>query len=305
LTSFFEPARTATIPNVVAPEDLVIANALSSITWSVNLAIGAAIGGFLTAAAGYRTAIVIDAASFLASAAFIARVTVPPITLPTGGVASVPAGVAGWLGIADLLEGIRWLRAHPPVALLGLAKGLWSLAGGVVLLHAIFGERVYPIGGSAAAGIGLLATARGLGTALGPVVSRRLAGPSSAAMARAIGAGFFLAGASYLAFACATSWPVASAMLVAAHMGGSTIWVFSTVLLQRHVPDALRGRAFGAELALMTLAMTLSNLATGVALDHGWSPRALAAALGAWCFVPGAAWLVAQGSHALGLRERS
>lgn len=304
LTSFFEPARTATIPNVVEPEDLVIANALSSITWSVNLAIGAAIGGFLTAAAGYRTAIVIDAASFLASAGFIARVTVPPLA-PRAGSARVPSGIAGWLGLADLADGLRWLRAHPPVALVGVAKGLWSLAGGVVLLHAIFGERVYPIGGSAAAGIGLLATARGLGTALGPVVSRRLAGPSSHAMARVIGAGFFLAGASYLAFACATSWPVAAAMLVVGHMGGSTVWVFSTVLLQRHVPDALRGRAFGAELALMTLAMTLSNLATGVALDHGWSPHVLAAALGAWCFVPGAGWLVAQRSRVLGLRDPS
>lgn len=302
LTSFFEPARTATIPNVVAVEDLVTANALSSITWSVNLAIGAAIGGFLTAAAGYRTAIVIDAASFVASAAYIARVAVPP-TAARPRPSAAPSGIAGWLGIADLAEGAGWLAQHPPVALVGVAKGLWSLAGGVVLLHAIFGERVYPIGGSAAAGIGLLATARGLGTALGPVLARRLAGPSSRAMARAIGAGFFLAGASYLAFACATSWPAAAAMLVAAHMGGSTIWVFSTVLLQRHVPDALRGRAFGAELALMTLAMTISNFATGVSLDHGWSPRALAAVLGAWCFLPGTVWLLAQRTRQLGLHD--
>jgi hypothetical protein len=93
-------------------------------------------------------------------------------------------------------------------------------------------------------------------------------------------------------------------MLVVAHMGGSTIWVFSTVLLQRHVPDALRGRAFGAELALMTLAMTLSNLGVGVALDRGWSPRALAAALGAWCFAPGVAWLLAQRTQRLGLHDR-
>jgi predicted MFS family arabinose efflux permease len=302
LTSFFEPARTATIPNVVAPSDLVTANALSSITWSVNLAIGAAIGGFLTAAAGYRTAIVIDAASFLASAAFIARVAVPPAAARSA-LAQAPSGIAAWLGLHDLAEGARWFRRHPPVALIGVAKGVWSIAGGVVLLHAIFGERIYPIGGSAAAGIGLLATARGLGTALGPVAARRLAGTSSAAMARAIGAGFFVAGGSYLAFASVTTWPAAATMLVVAHMGGSTIWVFSTVLLQRLVPDALRGRAFGAELALMTLGMTLSNLATGVALDRGFSPRTLAAALGAWCFLPGTAWLLAQRTRRLGLRD--
>lgn len=302
LTSFFEPARTATIPNVVAPEDLVIANALSSITWSVNLAIGAAIGGFLTALAGFRTAIVIDALSFAASAAWIARVHVPPLAPRADRVR--PTGIAGWLGLADLAEGIAWLRGRPAIALVAVAKGLWGMAGGVVLLHAIFGERVYPVAGSAAAGIGLLATARGLGTALGPVVSRRLAGTSAPRMARAIGAGFFVAGAFYLVFAAADSWPLAAGALVVAHMGGSTIWVFSTVLLQRLVPDHLRGRAFGVELALMTLAMTVSNLATGVALDRlGASPRLLVALLGAYCFVPGTLWLAAQASQRLRLRD--
>ncbi len=85
-------------------------------------------------------------------------------------------------------------------------------------------------------------------------------------------------------------------------MGGSTIRVLSTVLLQRLVPDELRGRVFGAELALMTLAMTVSNFATGVALDGlGLSPRPLAALLGAWCIAPGTLWLVAQRSPRLRL----
>jgi MFS family permease len=303
LTSFFEPARSATIPNVVAPADLVAANALSSITWSVNLALGAAVGGFLAAAAGFRAAIVADAASFAVSAWLVARVAVPA----TGSRAAAEQrpGLAGLLGIADLAEGAAFLRAHPPLALVAVAKGLWSLAGGVVLLHGIFGERVYPVGGSAAAGIGLLATARGLGTALGPVVARRLAGTTAAGMAGAIGVGFFVAGVFYVGFAAVTRWPLAALALVGAHMGGSTIWVFSTVLLQRLVPDELRGRVFGAELALMTLAMTASNVATGLALDRlGWSPRMLAALLGAWCAVPGALWLLAQRSPRLRLGGR-
>ena len=56
----------------------------------------------------------------------------------------------------------------------------------------------------------------------------------------------------------------------------------------------------------MTLAMTLSNFATGVALDRlGWSPRDLVTLLGAYCFVPGALWLLAQGSRRLSLHERA
>src|ERR1700757_1698061 len=37
LAAFFEPARSSIIPNIVAREDVVLANTLSSSTWSVNL----------------------------------------------------------------------------------------------------------------------------------------------------------------------------------------------------------------------------------------------------------------------------
>ena len=45
--SFFEPARTATIPNVTSERELMPANALSSATWSAMLALGASIGGLV------------------------------------------------------------------------------------------------------------------------------------------------------------------------------------------------------------------------------------------------------------------
>ena len=39
----FEPGRSAVIPNITAPEEIPAANALSSTTWSINFAIGAAL----------------------------------------------------------------------------------------------------------------------------------------------------------------------------------------------------------------------------------------------------------------------
>jgi hypothetical protein len=165
------------------------------------------------------------------------------------------------------------------------------------LLHSIFGERIYHVWGSAAAGIGLLAMARGVGTAFGPVVFRRVLGDSIDSLAVGIGAGFFVVGALYLVFAAVTNLPLAVLILGVAHMGGSTLWVFSTTLLQMLVPDALRGRVFAAELALMTLGLTVSNFLTGWALDTlGFGPRTLAAALGALCFLPGSVWLLLQTS---------
>jgi MFS family permease len=292
MTAFFEPARTASIANVTAPEELLTANALGAITWSVSLAAGAGIGGFLTAVAGARTAFVLDGLSFACSAWLIGGIVLPP----RARAAAPHIGLPALLGVIDLADGARYLRRHPPVAALVVVKAGWSLAaGGLILLHSIFGERIYPIWGSAAAGIGLLATTRGVGTAIGPVVARRLGGDSPRAMAHAIGLGFFVAGILYLLFAAATALPLALLALAAAHMGGSTVWVFSTTLLQRSVPDEFRGRVFATELALLTLGFTISNLVAGWAIDTaGLSPRALAAVLGAFAFVPGAAWIALQ-----------
>lgn len=294
LTAFFEPARNATIPNVTAPHELVVANTLGSVTWSVSLGLGSALGGFITAAAGPRAAFVLDALSFACSAWLIGGIALAPRKH-----AAVPR--IGWravLGFADLVEGARYLRHHPRVASVVLVKSGWSLAGGLILLHSIFGERIYPVWGSAAAGIGMLATARGIGTALGPLVARRWFGDSPRALALGIGAGFYVVGAFYLIFAAVNDLPLALVVLLTAHMGGSTLWVFSTTLLQMAVPDALRGRVFAAELALMTLGLTLSNFVTGWALDTlGWSPRTLAALLGGLCFVPGSVWLLLQRSR--------
>src|SRR5207237_1370507 len=63
-TAFFEPARTATIPNITSAEELLPANALASATWSAMLAIGASVGGLVTAIAGRDIAFEINAASF-------------------------------------------------------------------------------------------------------------------------------------------------------------------------------------------------------------------------------------------------
>jgi len=59
--AFFEPARTATIPNVTSSEELLPANALARATWSAMLAIGASVGGLVTAVFGRNVAFVINA----------------------------------------------------------------------------------------------------------------------------------------------------------------------------------------------------------------------------------------------------
>jgi len=289
--AFFEPARTATIPNVTAAEDVLAANALSSATWSAMLALGASIGGIVTEVAGRNVAFAINALSFFASAVFIARTrydSTPP-ALPR------PSGVLALVGITDLIEGIRYVRRRSHVAALMLVKAGWGLAGGVLLLLTIFGQRVFPIGAGSAAAIGVLYGARGVGAGLGPITLRWILGQDPRRLRLAIGPAFFVVGVFYVALAGAPTLWTAALCVLFAHFGGSILWVFSTVLLQLEVPDRFRGRVFATELALVTLMSSASSYWTGNRLDRaGWSPRTLSFLLGLMFCVPGALWLLIQ-----------
>ena len=78
VSAFFEPARAAIMPSVVeGNNELLLANTLSSATWSAMLAFGAAIGGFTAAVFGASTALIIDALSFLLSAGLATMVVLP------------------------------------------------------------------------------------------------------------------------------------------------------------------------------------------------------------------------------------
>src|SRR5512133_758488 len=76
-SSFFEPAKTAAIPSIVSDRELLPANAIASVTWSVMLTLGAAIGGFVTGWFGTNVAFVLDSLTFLASAILISQVHFP------------------------------------------------------------------------------------------------------------------------------------------------------------------------------------------------------------------------------------
>ena len=286
--AFFEPARTATIPNVTSAEELLPANALSSATWSAMLAIGASVGGVVTAIFGRDIAFIVNSASFFISALFIARTHYDA----TPAVRPALTRLIDLTGLPDLIEGFRYVRREAHVAALMLVKAGWGLAGGILLLLTIFGQRVFPVGGSTAAGIGVLYGARGIGAALGPITLRWILGQQPSTLRRTIGPAYFMIGVFYMALSAAPVLSLATVCVLFAHFGGSILWVFSTVLLQMEVPDEFRGRVFAAELALFTLTSSLSSYLTGRYLDHGVSPRTMSLVLGGMFFVPGLLWLL-------------
>jgi MFS family permease len=291
LSTFFEPAKTAVIPSIVSDRELVPANAIASVTWSVMLTVGAAIGGIVTGWFGTDVAFILDAATYVLSAALIARVKVPKREPRE----KAKLSVRGALGINETIEGVRYVKNRPPLLAFLLVKPAWGLGGGILTLLGVFGERIFPVGNSAATGIGVLFAARGIGTAVGPIVARRIAGDGKQRMQTSIGISFLIGGAFYIAFGSSSSYALAYLVVGIAHMGGSILWVFSTVLLQQTVEDRFRGRVFAAELALLTLTMAASNYITGELLDRfGLSPRVITIGMGVFFLFPGIIWFLTQ-----------
>lgn len=283
--TFFDPARQASVPNLCAPGELNVANALSGATWSIMLALGAALGGVVTALVGWQAAIVVDAVTFLVSAGLLATITLPPPAADR----SRPRGWLAFTGLPDLAEGFAYVRAHREVAALLLVKSGWALSGGVLVLLTWFGEHLFQ-GFGEGSGSGTLYACRGLGAALGPILAWRLLGEGRESMYRAIGLAFFVSAAAYLLFSRAEGLLAAGAFVLLGHLGGSVQWVFSTNLLQRLVPDRFRGRVFAAEMALLTLILSLSTWFTAAALDHGVAPRTVAVRLALLFLLPGTLW---------------
>lgn len=296
LTALFEPAKTALIPNLVRPDQLATANALSAATWSVMLAIGAALAGVVIETAGLAPAFLIDSASFLLSALCVANVARRE---PPQGRRTDDRPRRRWTaGFVDLFEGFRYMAGHRAVLSLVLVKAGVGLSGGTLLLLYVFAKDVLPPDDRIDLWTGLLFVARAIGTGVGPFVGRFVGGRDDAAMRRVIAWGFFVAALFFTAFACANGFWTGFVLLGLGHLGSSVSWVFSTVLLQGKVEDRFRGRVFSAELSLFTVTFSLAMLATGHALDDwAWNPRAVAVVSGASLLVPGVLWVLAHRSR--------
>lgn len=293
VSTFFDPAKSAAIPSIVSRKELIPANALSSASWSITLALGAFLGGLVTDAFGRNTAFVIDSISFFVSAAFIAAVRIRSSRSKRD--RSPHLSFADATGITDFIEGARYLKANPRVTALLLVKSGWGVGGGVLLLLTIYGKQIFPWGRDGAASIGLLYCARGIGALIGPMIAGLITSGAPRTMRQTISIAFFLSCAFYLLFAHSTSLAVALICVLGAHSGGSIQWVFSTTLLQLTVPDRFLGRVFALEMALLTLTMSVSTWVTGWGVDYpGLGARRMATVLGIGFAVPGIAWVLLQ-----------
>lgn len=257
----FTPAKSASLPNITSPQELLTANALMAATWSTLLALGAAVGGFAVEWLGMDAVFIIDSLTYLVSAYFIFRTTIPQNTeKPSHGPLIQTAMLAIW-------KGWTHMRQFPHIGRIALAKASWALAGGaLVFMLALLGEEIAPE--AQAIGIGILFAARGIGTGIGPVVARAVFKDQSH-WPTVLGASVAASGAFYMAVGFLPWTYVVVVAVVIAHALSGANWVLSTVLLQQRTEDAYRGRVFATDWLLVMLADTIAILAASTLLESG------------------------------------
>ncbi len=286
----FFPTRNAILPDIVSPRELGAANAISSTTWSVMLATGAAVGGLVSGGFGIYPAFVIDSATFLVSATFISRMSYQRPTLPEGEDAP-KASLAR--ALEAYVEGLRYLREHPDILVIVLQKAALTLfvAGAYEVIQVELANDVYSIGHGGGISLGIMYAFIGLGSGLGPILARSLTGDRDRPMRIAILISYAVmaVGLAVIGLLPSFGWVLAGTTLRA--MGGGTLWVFSNQLLLQSVPPRVRGRVFATEFALLTLAMATSAATGGWALDRaGLGPGDLLRVMSGVVLVPGLLW---------------
>ena len=297
--AFFEPARSSVIPNITGREQVIVANTLSSITWSFNLAIGATLGGLVAVLFGRGTVFVLNALSFVVSALLIRRMRFEEPHAE----GRPPLQVRELVNFSPIAEGVRYVRGNARLATTLFAKcGLGLMIGATWVIYTIMGERLFPVrpmqlGAERAAmlGMSLLIGARGLGALVGPLAAANWAGQHDSRLRAGILLGFLAGATGVLLISAAPNIWFACACVVLAHCGGSVVWVFSTTLLQLHTSDRYRGRVFSADLGLCMLAISVTAWLASVAADAQIPVRWLAAATAIAMFATAGAWAWAQG----------
>jgi MFS family permease len=294
--ALFEPAQRAVIPNITAGDEIPIANALASATWSVNFAVGAGLGGLVLVTFGRETVFIVNSLSFIASALLIRK-----MTFAEPHAENLPRLRARDLvDFSQIAEGVRYVRRDPKLLATIFVKGGVGLVGANWVILPVLGERIFRVrvhglseSQSGALGMSALLASRGLGAIAGSFLGGNFAGTNRGRLRRVILAGFAMTALGYVALGAAASLSIAALTLIVAHAGGSACWTASSTLLQNQTDDRFRGRVFSAEFALSMLMVSITSFAAGQAVDRGIDVRTVATATGLLMLVPVAAWLVA------------
>lgn len=185
--SFFQPAFSAALPNLVSKEELPIANALGQSTFASMLFVGAMVGGVAAQVLGRSASFILNSVSFLWAAFFIWRVK------GNFHASEGRRSLSGSGAIRALTEGFRYLKVNKTVRSFVLAKAPWGFALGAVGLYGVYALYIYKVGDI---GTSWLYAGRGVGAFIGPfLITSLMTNLTNARMMKILRVALLVAGA--------------------------------------------------------------------------------------------------------------
>ncbi len=242
--SFHRPALEALTQRLVAPQDMVAVGALSAMRFGLAAVAGPALAGLVLARGGVAWAFALDAATFLASIAFLA------------GLSASPPAAGARAGLAEIRGALSYALGRP--VLLG------TYAVDLVAMTFAFPMALFPSlaerwGGAAAAG--WLYAGMSIGTILTTAASgwtRRVTRHGAAVVVSAA-----LWGVAIALLAAAPTLPLALACLAAAGAADTVSGIFRMAIWNETIPNEMRGRLSSLEMISYKTGPLLGNARAG------------------------------------------
>ncbi|MDQ6883370.1 MAG: MFS transporter [Candidatus Dormibacteraeota bacterium] len=280
----FSPLSNAIIPRLVSDRALVAANGLQWTAGVLLQLVAAPVAGLLVTAGAARLAFTLNAASFVASAFVLLGLPYLPRLHEN------PS--SAWWQLPELLAAIPRFTILPPLlamqALAALAVGATSA------LLVVLARNAYGLSGT---GYGLWLSAIAAGALAGPLLVPLLARMPAC---QAVSGAYVIRGVGDIGLGLIGSGIGGGLLLGVYGVNTSSGMVAFQTMVQREIPDAIRGRAF-ALLDVVWQTGRLASISIGVGLAASMGIRAL--------FILGGALLVGAGavgfiglSRAVGLK---
>jgi MFS family permease len=247
-TATTDSALSAVLPNLVRRSEVATVNALFQALFQLGLVAGPAVAGLLLAGEGVRFIYWMDVTTL--AAAILATMLISPQPAQAG--ASHPPGVR------SIVAGLRYLRGQSVI------QGAYLIDINAMVFgmpRAVFPALAATVFGGGARTLGLLYAAPGAGALLGAVSTGWV--PRIRRQGRAVIVAVLVWGVAITCFGLVRWLPAALALLAVAGCADVISAVFRSTILQLTVPDELRGRLMGVQMAVVVGGPRIGDAETG------------------------------------------
>lgn len=250
-SAFFYPAKLSIIPNLVKPEELQAANALSTVTGMIATLLGTYVAGALIEKLGFSAGFFINGITYLISALAILWIQYKPIEVTTPTLNSSSFNL-----MQDFNKTVNYLRAHRKTwNLILLSTFLSFLSSFFYIALTVLAVDYFNLG---TGGVGKLLTMLGVGMMMGSFAAVFLRKWFCAVDLLSLS--FFVIFVTTLTAEVVKNYTLAWLWLILLGSANSIILVTVDTLLQRISPNRFRGKIFGFRSVLTNAVFLLSLL---------------------------------------------